>query len=170
MDHINNGPYQSIKEDPTTNVKTKTFKLLKVMKDNEFIDCKLYYYLIPATRLSPTQVRSSCISYCFISWLPVVQPYKYIADIFTTYIKDQNNNARNSATFSNYIWNVPIEDEKIMTSFDVTFLYKNIPIIDSLNITKDYVNNDDQFTRKTVITQDKFLDLTNVVLTTTWYT
>ena len=57
-----------------------------------------------------------------------------------------------------------------MTSFDVTFLYKNIPIIDSLNITKDYVNNDDQFTRKTAITQDKFLDLTNVVLTTTWYT
>ena len=57
-----------------------------------------------------------------------------------------------------------------MTSFDVTFLYKNIPIIDSLNITKDYVNNDDQFTRKTAITQDKSLDLTNVVLTTTWYT
>ena len=57
-----------------------------------------------------------------------------------------------------------------MTSFDVTFLYKNIPIIDSLNITKDYVNNDDQFTRKTAITQDKFLDLTNVALTTTWYT
>ena len=57
-----------------------------------------------------------------------------------------------------------------MTSFDVTFLYKNIPIIDSLNITKDYVNTDDQFTRKTAITQDKFLDLTNVVLTTTWYT
>ena len=57
-----------------------------------------------------------------------------------------------------------------MTSFDVTFLYKNIPIIDSLNITKDYVNNDDQFTRKTALTQDKFLDLTNVVLTTTWYT
>ena len=57
-----------------------------------------------------------------------------------------------------------------MTSFDVTFLYKNIPIIDSLNITKDYVNNDDQFTRKTAINQDKSLDLTNVVLTTTWYT
>ena len=32
------------------------------------------------------------------------------------------------------------------------------------------VNNDDQFTRKTVIPQDKFLDLVNLVLTTTWYT
>ena len=39
-----------------------------------------------------------------------------------------------------------------------------------LNIIKDYVNNDDQFTRKTAIPQDKFLDLVNLVLTTTWYT
>ena len=57
-----------------------------------------------------------------------------------------------------------------MASFDVTCLYTNIPIIDLLNIIKDYVNNDDKFTRKTAITQGKFLDLTNLVLTTTWYT
>ena len=36
-------------------------------------------------------------------------------------------------------------------------------ITDTLNIIKDYVNNDDQFTRKTVIHQDKFLDLINLV-------
>ena len=57
-----------------------------------------------------------------------------------------------------------------MVSFDVTSLYPNIPIIDTLNIIKDYVNNDDQFTRKTAIPQDKFLDLVHLVLTTTWYT
>ena len=39
-----------------------------------------------------------------------------------------------------------------------------------LNIIKDYVNNDDQFTRKMAIPQDKFLDLVHLVLTTTWYT
>ena len=55
-----------------------------------------------------------------------------------------------------------------MVSFDVTSLYTNIPIIDTLNIIKDYVN-DDQFTRKTAIPQDKFLDLVHLVLTTTWY-
>ena len=43
-----------------------------------------------------------------------------------------------------------------MASFDVTSLYTNIPIIDPLNIIKDYVNNDDQFTRKTAIPQDKY--------------
>ena len=57
-----------------------------------------------------------------------------------------------------------------MVSFDVTSLYTNIPIIDTLNIIKDYVNNDDQFTRKTAIPQEKLLDLINLVLTTTWYT
>ena len=50
MDHINNGPYQLLKKDPTTKIKTKTFKQLKVLKDKEFIDNKLYYYLKP-TRL-----------------------------------------------------------------------------------------------------------------------
>ena len=38
----------------------------------------------------------------------------------------------------------------------------------SLNVLKDYVNNDDQFTRKTAIPQDKFFDLVNLVLTTIW--
>ena len=57
-----------------------------------------------------------------------------------------------------------------MVSFDVTSLYTNIPIIDTLNIIKDYVHNNDQFTRKTAIPQEKFLVLVHLVLTTTWYT
>ena len=54
-----------------------------------------------------------------------------------------------------------------MVSFDATSLYTNSRIIEALNIIKDYVNNDDQFSRKTAIPQDKFLDLVNLVLTTT---
>ena len=68
-----------------------------------------------------------------------------------------------------YIRNVRNEDDVIMVSFDVTSLYMNIPIIDMLNIIKDYVN-DDQFTRKTAVSQDKFLGLVHLVLRTTWYT
>ena len=41
MDHINNGPYQLLKKDPTNKIKSKTLKQLKVLKDNEFIDNKL---------------------------------------------------------------------------------------------------------------------------------
>ena len=87
---------------------------------------------------------------------------KYIANI----LKDENNNARNSTTFFSYIRNVSIEDDE----YHLTTSSYIIPIIDTLNIIKGYVNNDDQFTRKTVIRQEKVLDLVNLVLTTTWYT
>ena len=56
-----------------------------------------------------------------------------------------------------------------MVSFCVTSLYANMAIIDTLSIIKDYVNNDDQFTRKMSKTQDKFPELVNLVLTATWY-
>ena len=53
--------------------------------------------------------------------------------------------------FSNYHGNVPIEDNEIMVSCDATSLYTNTLIIDMLNIIKDYVNNDDQLTKKRAI-------------------
>ena len=56
MDHINNGPYQILKKDPTAKIKPKTLKQLKALKDNTFIDIKQYYYLkltdSPASRLN----------------------------------------------------------------------------------------------------------------------
>ena len=72
--------------------------------------------------------------------------------------------------FSNYIRNVSTEDDEIMVSFDITSLHTSIPITDTLNMIKDYVNNDDQFTRKMAMPQDNLIDLVHLVLTTTWYT
>ena len=53
MDHINNGPYQLLKKDSTTKIKTKTLKQLKVLKNSEFIDNKILLYKpldLPAPR------------------------------------------------------------------------------------------------------------------------
>ena len=177
MDHINNGSYQLLKKDTTTKIKTKTLKQLKVLKVNEFIDNKLCYYLKPTDSPAPRFYGQPKIQNPGAPIRPIVSyrgsPLynlsKYIANIFRAYVKDENNNAKNSTTFSNYIRNVAIEDDEIMVSFDITFLYTTIPIIDTLNIIKDYVNSD-QFTRKTAIPQDKFFDLVHLVLTTTWYT
>ena len=69
------------------------------------------------------------------------------------YVKDKNNNAKS------YIRNIPIEDDEIMVSSEVTSLCTNIRIIDNINIIKDYVNNDEKSTRKTAIAHNKFLDL-----------
>ena len=44
-----------------------------------------------------------------------------------------------------------------MVSFDVTSLYTNIPIIDTLNIIKDYINNDDNLLGKRLYLKTSFL-------------
>ena len=98
---------------------------------------------------------------------PLYNLNKYIANILITYVKNENN-SKNSTTVCSYIRNVPIEDDEVMVSFDVTSLYASIPIIDALNVIKDYVNNDDQFTRKRAIPQTSFMIY--LVLTTTWDT
>ena len=125
MDHINNGPYQLLKKDLTTKIKTKTLKQLKVLKDNEFIDNKLYYYLKPTDSSAPwfygqpnihnpgVPIRP-IVSY---SGSPLYNLNKYIAGILKGYVQDDNNNAKNSTTFSNFVRNVPIEDDEIMVYF-----------------------------------------------------
>ena len=57
-----------------------------------------------------------------------------------------------------------------MVTSGVNSVYKNIHIVDMLNILKDYVKNDDQFINRTAVPQEKFLDLVNLVLTTNWCT
>ena len=46
----------------------------------------------------------------------------------------------------------------------------HIPAVTMFNIIKDNVNNDDEFNTKMPIPQEKFLDLVNQVLITTWST
>ena len=43
--------------------------------------------------------------------------------------------------------------------FDVSSFYTNFSIIDTLRKIKNYVNNDDQFTTRMAISQDKFCHL-----------
>ena len=159
-------------------METKTLKQLQALKDNEFIDNKLYYSVKPSDSPAPRFYSQPkihnpgvpmhpIVSY---SGFPLYNLNNYIAGVLKLYDKDENKNAKNSTTTSNNIRNIPIEDDQIMVSFDFITLYTNFPIIDMLNIINDYVHNDDQFTRKTDITQDKFLDLVNLVFTSAWYT
>ena len=109
--------------------------------DNEFISNKLYYYLKPTEPPAPRfygqpKIRKPEVPILRIvsySGSPLYNLNKHLASILKTNVKDENNNAENSTTFSNYSRNVPIEDDKIMVSFDVIPLYTNIPIIDTLN-------------------------------------
>ena len=86
---------------------------------------------------------------------------------FAVYVKDDTNSTNNSIRFSNYIRNVSTEVDKIIVSFDFTTLYKNIPTIWYVKRNQRLCYNDDEFTSRTAMTQDEFLEPVNLVLATT---
>ena len=62
-----------------------------------------------------------------------------------------------------------IDEDECTVSFDVTSLYTNVPIKDTLNIIKDLLLNDENLHNKTSIPPDEFLEITEFVLTKTWF-
>ena len=115
MDHINNDTYQLPKKDPITKIKAKILKQLKALKDNEFNDNKLYYYLkptdSPARRFyGQPKLHKPGVPICLIisySDCPLYNLNKCIANILKTYVREEKNNTNNSTTFSSYIRNIP---------------------------------------------------------------
>ena len=95
----------------------------------------------------------------------------YIAIFLKLYVKDDSDNAKNFTKSSEYKRNVSIEGEVIMVTLNLTYLYTNIPIADTLNIINKYVNSNYHLTRKMgKPLHGKFYGLVNLVLTTSWYT
>ena len=97
VDQIINGPYQLLKKDTTTKIKAKTLKQLKVLKDNEFIDKKLYYYLKPTDSTAPRfygqpkihKPRVPIRPIVSYSGSPLYNLKKCIANILKTYVKHE---------------------------------------------------------------------------------
>ena len=63
MDQISNGPYQLLKKDPTTKIKTKA---LKQLKGNEFTDNKLYCYRKPTDSSAPRFYGQPKIQFLYV--------------------------------------------------------------------------------------------------------
>lgn len=175
LDHIENGPYKILKRDPSRGIKESIRKKLQSLKDNCHIDDKLYFKLKPTDAPMPRfyglpkihkdniPIRP-IVSY---SGTPLYRLSNHVADILKTYTS--SDHCKNSKEFSEYIRNIRIEDDEVMVSFDVTSLYTNVPISDTLNIINNLINADQQFSTKTKIPPVDFMQLVESVLTKTWF-
>ena len=70
---------------------------------------------------------------------------------------------------SKYIRNESVADDEMMVSFDVTSLYTNVPIKDTLIIVKDLLVNDPDLQTKTNIPAEDLLEITELLLTKTCF-
>ena len=100
---------------------------------------------------------------------PLYNISKYVANILSTYIKKEGRHSENSKVFSEYVRTLTVEEGEILVSFDVTSLYTNVPIKDTLVIIKDLLEKDADLQKKTKIPPDSLLEIIEFLLTRTWF-
>lgn len=175
--HIDNGPYKYLKKDPTECIKREARTKLQKLKEREIIDQSLYFKLKPTDSPAPRFYGLPKIHKPDIPIRPIVSYVgtplyklsKYIASILQHYTKSGNNHSKNSKEFSEYIRQQTVDEDEIMVSFDVTSLYTNVPIKDTLLILKDLLNNDQDLKSRTNIPPEDVLEITEFLLTKTWF-
>ena len=133
MDHTNNGPYQLLKKDPTSKIKAKILKQLKILKDNEFNDNKLYHYRKPSDSPAPRFYAQPKLHKPGVPIRPVVSHSGsplHLTNHFPIYIANTLNDNNNAEDENNNEFHYVLQHgDKIMVSFDITSLNTNIPII-----------------------------------------
>ena len=129
-EHLENGPYIKIKEDPTNSVVTKITSKLSVLRDNKLIDQQQYLKLKP-TGLQPSRSYGlpniqkdgiPLIPIVSYTGTPLYEVSKYVAEILKPYGKQKEQHTNSSKSFSTFICQQTIEPDEIVVSFDVTSL------------------------------------------------
>ena len=150
---------------------------LKDLKSKELIDQQLYnklkptdspaprFYGLPKIHKTGTPLRP-IVSY---TGTPLYKLSKYVAGILSSYIEREGRNSINSKVFSEYVRTLHINDDEVMVSFDVTSLYTNVPIRDTLTVIEDLLNKDSKYEQKTKIPRADLLELIEFLLTKTWF-
>ena len=75
----------------------------------------------------------------FYTGTPLYNFSKCVANILSTYVKE---GSQNSKVFSEYVRTLRVESEEVIVSFDVKFLYTNVPIKNANVVIKQFHEND----------------------------
>ena len=150
---------------------------LSLLKDTGKIDQQLYFKLKPTDSQAPRFYglpkihKPAAPIRPIVSYTnsPLYQLSRYIADILRPCTKLNQQHCKNSYDFSQFLRQQTIDPDEIMVSFDVEFLYTNIPITDALLVIKDLLNNDTTFKDQTNLLPDQILELLEFLLRTTFF-
>ena len=87
--------------------------------------------------------------------IPLYKLSKYVPGILSTYMQKEGYTFNKFNVFSKNVRTLHIDDDKAMTSFYVTSLYVNVPILDSLTIIEDLFKKHENYHQKNKNTKSR---------------
>ena len=169
--------YQHLKKDPTTRYKSTLATCLKRLRDEGKISQtdwrRLYptseehpkFYGLPKVHKKGNPLRPIVSSVGSLTY----QSARLLANILSPLVGKTPHHIKNSGDFIKKIKDLEVTPGRKMVSFDVTALFTSIPIADAIQATKEHMEKDTSWTKKTKLTKDDILELLRICLGTTYF-
>lgn len=94
---------------------------------------------------------------------------KHLATILSPIVGQTPSHIRNSKHFVELMKDQRISDSDIMISFDVSSLFTNVPILETLDYLKEKLEEDSTLEDRTNLSVDSVLHLTQLCVQTTYF-
>ncbi|XP_072016528.1 uncharacterized protein [Amphiura filiformis] len=169
--------YELIKKDPTAKYKNLLVDQLKVLKDEEWIDFKLYRQLYPTTAVVPKFYGLPKVRKPSCPLRPIVasrgsityDTAKFVANTLSPLVGKSERHLQNSEDLVNKISKFTLGPDECLVSFDVTALFTCVPVDESLVIVKDLLTADTTLESRTDLSPQQVTDLLSTCLKTTYF-
>ena len=170
--------YQKLDKDPTLKHKRKLIGMLTKLKKDNKIDEAQYKQLYPTTEYVPRVYATPKIHKPNVPLRPIVDytgsigyaTSRALSDILSPLVGNTPRHVKNSQDLAEEMTEILIEEDENFLSHDVISLFTNVPIQKALEIIRQRLTDDDTLKSRTNLTVDDIVELTEFILTTTYFT
>ena len=178
-EHIQSGPYKAIPKEKQSTVlnKTKavTARFLGTVKQK--LGKSLWFALYPKTSSASRFYGLPKIHKPLIPLRPIVdytlsptyRLAKYLAGILKPLEKETPHTVKNSSQVAEKLRELKVYSDECFVSFDVSSLFTNVPISDSLQILHQRLLEDSTLSSRTCLTIEEIIEATKLCIESTFF-
>ena len=94
---------------------------------------------------------------------------RFISDLLSPLVGKSPHHIQNSQDFVASIKDLKLDDNEILTSYDVTALFTSVPVDGAREVIKELLQKDDSWKSRTYLNASQIITLLEFCLTTTYF-
>ena len=100
---------------------------------------------------------------------PSYQLFKYIASLISPLPGKTDSHVKNSKHFMEVMVGLSIEENKMLVSFNVTYLFTNVLIDEAVEVIRDKLQGDEALVNRATVSPDRVTELLEACLRSTYF-
>ena len=170
--------YRPLDSDPTKKLKGRLQRKLRALKKEGQLDQVSYNMIYPTSDITPRFYATPKIHKDPIKMRPIVSGInsitynlaRHLADIMKPLVGKSERHLNNSKDLVKKIQEIQLEDDEVLTSFDVSALFTSVPGDEVVQMAVERARRDCTWSDRTQLSTEEFGELLKMTVETTYFT